>query len=367
MMIYGSGDFAGCPWEIVIKEFRSFCRGRKFSKLSDCVSCFREFISQERWREEETEALSNAHLLVSQIEFILDGLEFDDDEDFRKIVNAEADLLRDHIESKEIILNALTLSSFVDEFGEQIKLFIGELTNRKVSKSTLKSVSKYLFEFYRRGHCESGYETGVVFLGYGNDQIYPEVQEWIYDGRLRDMLRFWPRRQMNLNESDSPTGVVMAFAQRDMAHLFMEGVSPNYVAFFLEVLKGLIAQKSEQVLERTPAGEKLVESALQEKENELIMSNVMSAFLAMKQMQVINPLMEAIRALPREEMMAMAEAFVELTSMRRKVDSRLQTVGGPVDVAFLSKGDGFVWGKRKLYFNSELNADYFKRRANRLV
>lgn len=36
-------------------------------------------------------------------------------------------------------------------------------------------------------------------------------------------------------------------------------------------------------------------------------------------------------------------------------------VGDIVDVAVISKKDGFVWIKRKHYFNSELNPQFFRR------
>ena len=35
-----------------------------------------------------------------------------------------------------------------------------------------------------------------------------------------------------------------------------------------------------------------------------------------------------------------------------------ETVGGEVDVAVISKGDGFIWIKRKHYFKPELNPQY---------
>jgi hypothetical protein len=148
----------------------------------------------------------------------------------------------------------------------------------------------------------------------------------------------------------------------------MEGIAPDYVTFFMSIMMGLLESKTEYMLSNfvTSDDERIVERALQEKENKDVMEKVGRAFRTMQQMEVINPLMDAIRALPREEMTAMAEAFVELTSMRRKVDSNLQTVGGPVDVAFISKGDGFVWKKRKLYFDGALNGDYFNRRDRRL-
>ena len=36
-----------------------------------------------------------------------------------------------------------------------------------------------------------------------------------------------------------------------------------------------------------------------------------------------------------------------------------ETVGGPIDVAVISKGDGFIWIKRKHYFKAELNPQFF--------
>lgn len=36
-----------------------------------------------------------------------------------------------------------------------------------------------------------------------------------------------------------------------------------------------------------------------------------------------------------------------------------ETVGGPVDVAVISKGDGFIWMRRKHYFSAALNPQFF--------
>lgn len=51
----------------------------------------------------------------------------------------------------------------------------------------------------------------------------------------------------------------------------------------------------------------------------------------------------------------MAETLVNLTSFRQKVSMSVETVGGPVDVAVISKGDGFVWIKQKRYFELDVN------------
>jgi hypothetical protein len=44
----------------------------------------------------------------------------------------------------------------------------------------------------------------------------------------------------------------------------------------------------------------------------------------------------------------------------RRMSPGEETVGGPVDVAFISKGDGFVWIKRKHYFKPDLNHCFFE-------
>lgn len=65
--------------------------------------------------------------------------------------------------------------------------------------------------------------------------------------------------------------------------------------------------------------------------------------------------------MPKPEMANMAEALVNLTSIKRRVSKGMETVGGPIDVAVISRTEGFVWVKRKHYFPPELNLRYSKR------
>lgn len=76
------------------------------------------------------------------------------------------------------------------------------------------------------------------------------------------------------------------------------------------------------------------------------------------------PLIDTVALLDKEDMANMAESFISLTSLVRRMQPGEETVGGPVDVAVISKGDGFVWINRKHYFKPEFNAsflcNYFK-------
>ncbi len=50
-----------------------------------------------------------------------------------------------------------------------------------------------------------------------------------------------------------------------------------------------------------------------------------------------------------------------LESLKEKVTRRTQSVGGPVDVAIITKAEGLVWIKRKLYFEPNLNHRFLAR------
>ncbi len=70
---------------------------------------------------------------------------------------------------------------------------------------------------------------------------------------------------------------------------------------------------------------------------------------------------EMIRSMPKQEMSLLAESMIEITSLKRKVTREQETVGGEVDVAIITKSEGFVWTKRKHYFPPELNKRFFVR------
>ena len=79
----------------------------------------------------------------------------------------------------------------------------------------------------------------------------------------------------------------------------------------------------------------------------------------------ISPTINSISILAKEDLAVLAESIVELQALKKQVSLEVATVGGPIDVAVISKHDGFIWIKRKLYFDSKLNycfeQNYFKR------
>jgi len=67
---------------------------------------------------------------------------------------------------------------------------------------------------------------------------------------------------------------------------------------------------------------------------------------------------DMVEFMPKPELATMAEALVNLTSIKRRVSRGFETVGGPIDVAVISRTEGFIWVKRKHYFEASLNPRY---------
>lgn len=67
------------------------------------------------------------------------------------------------------------------------------------------------------------------------------------------------------------------------------------------------------------------------------------------QVSVISP------GMPLQDVIYLAEYLVDTAIKFAKYRPGAQTVGGPIEIAVISKHEGFKWIKRKHYFNTELN------------
>jgi hypothetical protein len=88
------------------------------------------------------------------------------------------------------------------------------------------------------------------------------------------------------------------------------------------------------------------------------MRDVLVKLGAFRRQKFTDPILAVLDGLPKDELAAMAEALVGLTSFKLRVSEGSESVGGPIDVAVISKGDGFVWIKRKHYFPQVLNPHF---------
>ena len=72
----------------------------------------------------------------------------------------------------------------------------------------------------------------------------------------------------------------------------------------------------------------------------------------------------ALVHIPKDELAGVAASLVNLNSFKKRMSMNIESVGGPVDVAVISKGDGFIWIDRKHYFDADKNPHFMRRRLS---
>jgi len=368
VMMYNTGDFLGVPWETVIKEFRCRCGATRFKTVTDLSDNLIDFIQSSTFSDDEEEKASFLLILYDRISNIKARLS--------KPRNAKefANALETHLTALMVKFAAGAAVFVLDRalFDKTYMNFIRSSSKEvfkpnKLSDGDIKKIVDYLFEFLSRQH-ESDFSTGLVVAGYGSEELFPSIINFEVDGRWQG-TRVWKKKTWNYNGKGKQTGgMVIPFAQRDMLHLFMEGISVNYLSFLRRSIRGILKKKSDAMIDQYVADPtaKALEVQRHEADNKTILDGLFDEFDKYRDTVTVNPTIRTITSLPKEEMASMAEALVELTALKRKIGPTLESVGGPVDVAVISKGDGFIWIKRKHYFGIEHNLEFAERKRIRI-
>ena len=153
----------------------------------------------------------------------------------------------------------------------------------------------------------------------------------------------------------------MAFAYKDMVDAFLDGISPD-VFEHLDDASAFIKEMPQLALDA------VVGLAPEEKEKAAeVVGRESTAMAAEFARSVLRGSIRrrakiegAVEALTIKELAQVGSTLVGLSSFEQQMSLDRETVGGSVDVAVISKGDGFIWIDRKHYFRKELNPQFFQ-------
>jgi hypothetical protein len=183
--------------------------------------------------------------------------------------------------------------------------------------------------------CSSAWRdnSGVVFAGYGAREYFPAQCGCHICGKLGSCLI-----HTNIKVEvcgNGWTSNIVPLAQDDVIDNFIWGIAPDVEDKFWEEIDELTGKATE--IAGTEHAEEL--NGLRD-----AMKARIKTFLAKNYK---DPVVDMVAALPKRNLADMAESFVNITSLRRRVSTDDETVGGPTDVAIITKVDGFVWVKKK--------------------
>jgi len=382
-MVYGAAELMGIPWETVIKIYREELHVTNFKRLIQFAEHFIVFL--ENNRALFPERLQASHLIVL-CDWVVSQIQASVDERVQKEIKEKGAI--DDADVSRIVATAIQKNldqwegyrrldcfpqGFQDDVIAKYKSDLDSLIDRIFGKLPINDVRDRLLRICSLRVTKDWWSLsagGVVIAGFGKDDIFPVVQSYTIESIVHNRLKNEPQSSRSNNMNDSGAASIIPFAQAEIVHRFIRGIDPEYKNELTQFLRTLLTVEYPTRLLQQFEG-RLTEEEKRNTQAELIKlaRGVLSEFdnnwSSWERGKFIDPVLEIVGDLPKDDLAAMAESLVNLTSFKRKITAEAETVGGPIDVAVISKGDGFIWIKRKHYFQQDPNpafmANYYRR------
>lgn len=370
MMIYASADLQGVPWEVLAKAFRDHLGNTSHDKLSEYADGFFNYVSTHGilFPLDTQEKQFKSDVRTVAVRILVDVLSHQDyksaqnDEDRSK----EAKQLLSDVETK-IDAAAFVGDAGIIDLDAALAKYTGEiealLSNDEICRGFSSTIDlNELAKLAIRGLFKQEYTSlsysGIVFAGFGNNEFFPRLTEYRCFGFILGKLICEEDRSKAVEISQENGSEIVPFAQDEMIKTFMHGVSTPALVELDRAFVDATQLFESELRQNGKIGAQEDLGPLTEKAKDKFSSAAISYFVQTHS----SPLRRAIGMLSIGELAELAETLISLESLKERVTRPSDSVSGPIDVAVISKSDGFIWIKRKHYFDAGLNSRYFTRR-----
>lgn len=381
IMIYNSASLMLTPWETIIKIYRKQLGKNSFATVKEYQENFIQFLKNKNFYSNITEQKSFLNNFLSTL---ISNI-------VKEVASANKHLVSQPIDenkAKVLLLIEqkvdLYLKSLIDQgnycddfinysfndFEKFTKEIIDEIIKQEftingymLSENLLYQLKQLCYQYLKTKENQTN-STGLIFTGFGEEEIYPALIPVNVSFAVEDRLRFYVEDNKSATITNDNNGAICPFAQTDVIDTILTGIDPRLDDIYLKNFEEFFTKYNHEILNLIGDGNPEASAQIKELNITQILSEYSKKNLETKQTNYIFPLMNAISSLSKEDLAEMAESLIYLTYLERRITFAEESVGGPVDVAIISKGDGFIWIKRKHYFKPELNQYFFDNYLN---
>lgn len=363
--IYGTDSLMSTPWEVIIKCYRRELGQKKFSYLREYVEDFLQFLKKHEFF---SSLEIQRQFLLLQMKSFLDICE-------AKAKNRQVfstDPLQAVLEDLDecMKLNQASPIVFSDfqgySYSDFLKFASSEI-NSVVNHSTILDGTKHFdafaesyYHYMRIANIDRDNGSGLVFVGYGEEEIYPCLYNIVTTIGFEHKLQYRYREQTEIT-NDGTSAAIVPFAQVEATQTVIRGINPTFYDIISSNFTAILEHFKRQI---GNLARNVQATTLATQIDSIDVNPFSAAFTQATKDEFFNnytaPLVTTVGYLAISDMANVAESLVALTSLVNRMSPKEESVGGPVDVAVISKGDGLIWIKRKHYFSPELNTQFFK-------
>ncbi len=372
LMVYNNAELIRIPVEILARDFREeisdefsylievWPRFKRYllsvcveSKLDDTMTEFEALVGSEV--ERLATKFTNAAVMKfgeaqeesanGLLQILIEAID-------ATIKTANDDRLLDFLEE-------ISSDQFAESYGAKTKELVNRrlvplvhsLTGEEFDADMWKKFDELAFALVRSRTRTQSF-TGLVFAGFGRNDRFSSLHAVEIDGIYFGEVRIIGENKVDIDRHGE-TAAIVPFAQKDMPERFMFGIDQAFEVQVEKIARRLIAQVLEQATDSFSAEQgQQIEAA--------VMKRFTKSISIQKEISHTE-LKSIVNHLSKRELGEVAYSLVELTSRKRRYSTGMETVGGPIDVAILTRNEGFIWVRRKRYFDVEMNPAYLER------
>lgn len=375
IMMYSSASLMLTPWETIIKMYRKQLGEKCFPTVLEYSEDFFKYLKGEKYFTTPKYQKEN---LRDSINNYLVNLKFRANDSVAGVGSDPAVMQQAFNQSlAQIVLSEV--SSFTGDHNvtpdfqgytkQNLLNYIGDFEGmvntvftNGVDPAVLENL-KSIVHLYFTSDRLAGATTGLVFTGFGEDQIYPSLVSVITSNVLDNRLRYSVNGIVNI--SDDLTGEIIPFAQTDVIDMFVKGIAPSLESTYQQTFANFQKRFLKEVADNLRPNAPVLAQQIENLDTSAIEADFKKQIDQVKYQEQQRPIGLAVSILSKDDLAEMAESLIYLTFLKRRMSSHEESVGGPIDVAIISKGDGFIWKRRKHYFEEALNRTFFTNYFNR--
>lgn len=367
LMIYNNALFMNAPLEVVIRNYRETQTTIGFDELVQAWPSFEKFLMGfKRDRVDEIEhfqAMLSLQLATFR-SMLINHMIAQMGRKRKKGEETSQELLMRRIEERIAeaeatpldppFLNDVELHEFEAEYRKEIEASALEnfaALSVEVNAELCAALTRMMLAILRSDFRSNAY-TGLVFAGFGDKELFPTLNALELDGVYFGRARVLNNQIIDIDRRGE-TAAVVPFAQKDMPERFILGIDKAFEGALTSIATSMVSDVVAQCAS-------VFDGVQAEQIRQAANDQFTEGLNRLKHMSEEN-LKTVVNHMSKKELGEVAFSLVELTSRKRRYSTDMETVGGPIDVAILTRNEGFVWVKRKHYFEADLNPQYSPR------
>jgi len=366
LMFFGLADLMGHPWEHLIEHYQKKQPTQGSATIREYAASFTgildgltEFFPKDRYRDEYRRILASVFRYVFHLaQFLRESQDPSAPEvgDTAVLETAIERVWRDYQFRDDGSARA-NLSCFPKDFGATVAAQYGEAAAELIAygfapfglgkQATQKLKEIGVFCVVKDLFLED--VAGLVFAGFGNDERYPVVVTWFVSGIIGGYAK---RMEASADVIDGEVrSKIRVFADSEVTNAFIRGIDLNLerrlYGGFRMMMHGLV----DQVVGALPGMESSARETIRDRFQRDFVPKYMESFHRMmaeyQQQAFINPVLRVLEIAARNELAETASQLVSLNIFKKRIMAHRETVGGAVDVAVISRENGFQWWSKQ--------------------